>query len=96
MTLYLSGKIPNVAIEEWLLKRRVRKMNDSFHLPCKAEIKMSQKLMTASVRSHLINNTEIAKYLNSIRVFSMYTIQGHFFTIDMYFYNHAIKPRILK
>lgn len=65
ISLYLYGKTPNVAVKEWLLKRRVRKMNDSFHLPCKTEIKMSQKLMTASVRSHLIN-TEIAKYLNKL------------------------------
>lgn len=95
ISLYFYGKTPNVAVEEWLLKRRVRKMNDSFHLPCKTEIKMSQKLMTASVRSHLIN-TEITKYLNSIHVFSMYAIQGHFFTIDIHFCNHAIKLRILK
>lgn len=57
---FIHSKIPNIA-DEWLLKRRVRKMNDSFLLPCKAEIKMSQKLMTASVGLHLIHNTKISK-----------------------------------
>lgn len=40
------NKIPTI-LEEWLLKRRVRRMNDTFLLPCKAEIKMSQKLMVS-------------------------------------------------
>lgn len=58
---FTHNKIPNIAVEEWLLKRRVRKMNDSFLLPCKAEIKMSQKLMTPSVGLDLIHNTELSK-----------------------------------